>query len=219
MTATQADSLRIEVGGVEVVSLVAAGVPPGVVILHAAGRNGPGTGRILTNADADGLQWRAPGSSTYGPEVVIAGEGNEYLLHDGEDDDCYLRIEAYASYLEADAWSEVEIRDVFENDVAQDDVTAAEALAGNVLDYTLTLRNASAGTMSDILAWIDAAVSGIEISDDDITYVAPTTRGTGLNLGSLAADATATLYVRRTITAAAASDDEVLTHLHFSFDS
>lgn len=214
--ALNADSLVIEVSGVEVTHLAAAGAPPGVKVLLAAGRNGPGTGYILTNATGNGLQWKAPGSETYGAVVSTASNGT-YRLLDGQDTDKFVRVQVYASYLVANTWSEVELRDVMENGVAGDDVTAEEAAAGDVSTIALTLRNVAATLMLDLKAWIDSATSGIEISDDNATWVSPTTEGTALAFGITASGGTQILYVRRTIGAGSASDEEVLSHLRFMY--
>jgi hypothetical protein len=216
--AEAADALRIEYAGVEVTHLVAAGSPHGVQILQAAARNGPGTGRLLTNMTGDGLQWRAPDSATYGPEVDVSVAA-DYLLHDGDDNGKFLRVHVYSDYLVAEDWSDVELRENHNNAVASDDVSAAEAAAGDVETHMLTLRNAGANAISDVRAWIDAAVDYMEISDDNATWVAPTDRGTALVMANLAAGETDTLYLRRTIPAATSSAAEVLVLPHFSFDS
>ncbi|HUU97011.1 MAG TPA: hypothetical protein VM487_14825, partial [Phycisphaerae bacterium] len=72
-------------------------------------------------------------------------------------------------------------------------------------------------TVSKIRVWLDPAVSGLEISHDDVTYVSPTTEANALELGDLAPSGTATLYLRRTIAAEAEADPKVLNHLRHSF--
>jgi len=211
------DALRFEKDASEIVCLAAAGAPPGVVVLRAAGKNGEGSGRIVINSSGDGLRWRAPGSSIYGDDVA-AGDDGEYLLFDGEDFHKFLRVQVYAARLEPDAWSEVELRDIYGNQVAGEDATAEEASTGDISEHNVTLRNASFSTIADLLAWLDPTTTGLEISDDGETWVSPTTEATALDLGTIAAHDSSPFYLRRTIAPGAESDAEILNHVHFRFD-
>lgn len=214
---THGDALRIETGGQESLHLTAVGTLPGVVVLAAAGRNGPGTGRLRADQDGTRLAWRAPGSATYGTPVVCSPDGL-YLLEDGEDPDSWLRIQMRSAYaVPGHAEGRVALGDRWTNAVGHDDVTAGEASAGDVEGYTVTLSNDSTAGLSRVLAWLDAAVSDLEISDDDITYVSPTSEGAALGLADIPAGGSITLYLRRTIGAAEPSDPDVLNHLHFSY--
>jgi hypothetical protein len=215
--ATNADALRIESGGSEVHHLSWIGTLPGVEILAVAAINGPGAGRLLASADGESLQWRAPGSSTAGAAVDVSA-GGTFLLEDGDDSDAWLRIEVTAASLDENATEAVvHLDDRYGNAVASDDVSAAEASAGDVETYTLTLANDSGLSITSVTVWIDSGVSGIEISDDGSTWVSPTTEGGGLSLGTITASGTDTLHVRRTIGSSTSYDPKVLTHLHASF--
>ena len=211
------DSLKIESSGVEVSHLYVIGAIPGVIPLLASASNGPGLGSISSSGDGAILHWRAPGSAIAGAGVVCLTDGN-YLLQDGADTNKWLRVQVDVSELEGTSrQSEVALTDIFNNAIATDDITANQASAGNVETYTLTLENQSNTILSQLTAWIDATVLGIEISDDGASWVSPTSKETGLALPDLSPAATDTLHVRRTITAGAASDGNVLTYLHFSY--
>ena len=212
-----ADVLRIELAGVEVQHLATVGAVPGTAILLAAARNGPGEGRLRTNASGTAVQWRAPGSIVWGTAVSVPADG-EYLLCDGEDRDKFVRIAAWPAHLQAGQEAEVQLRDVYSNAIAHDDVAAEEAATGDLTVYSLTLRNAGDSALRHLLCWLDAATTVLEISADGAAWVCPTAVGNALELGDLAAGAATTLYLRRTIATGAASDAAVLTHLHFRFD-
>jgi len=217
--AHRADSLRIEVAAAEVQHLVAVGTIPGVVVEAVAARCGPGAARLRSSADRERLRFLAPGSAVWGLEIE-ADVDTTWLLQDGEDPDKWVRVARYGDHLVVgQAEGRVLLADRFANGVGHDDVLAAEALAGDVTGYTLTLKNDSLRRFSHLVAWIDADVAGLEISDDDATWVAPTTEATGLALADVGPGATDTLYLRRTIGVAAESDPEILTHLHFAYDA
>ena len=220
--ATRSDSLRLEVASVDLEllrpSMRAPGLP-GVVALAAAARNGEGVG-LVTSSGPTGeiLTWTAPSGSA-GPEVAVASDGS-YMLEDGGDPDKWLRVQVYNAQLEVDPRSvQVDLVDVYDNGLAADDVTAAEASAGSTETYQITVANDSANPAKLVTFWLDAAVVDLEISDDGAAWVSPTTEATGLVLGTIAAAGTDILHLRRVIGAAEGSDPKVLNHLHYSFDS
>lgn len=215
---TGADSLKLSVSGAETRMLHAIGAIPGVRIAHAAARNGPGTGRLRSTGDGRSLSWMAPGSSAWGAAVPV-GDGMA-MLEDGEDRDKFVRVETYADYLVTAAPQEttVLLADVWNNDIGSDDLSAAEATAGDVETYTVTLTNQSGLAITRLKCWLDAATADLEISDDGAAWVAPTGEGSALALADLIPGATDTLHVRRTIGAASHSDPDILNLLHFSFE-
>jgi len=212
------DALRILSGLFEVQSLRAVGTIPGVIITHVAARNGPGLGRIKCQDAGTRLAWRAPDSSTFGTPVTVTSDGR-YMLRDGEDLDKIVHVRVYSTYLEAGAESPVLLGDRYNNPIGDDDVTAAEATAGDVKTFAIQLENQSGEIMHRPVAWVDAAVSDIEISADNSAWVTPTSKATALELPDMAAGASDWLHIRRTIGAAENADPDVLNHLHFAFVS
>ena len=215
----RADAIRVKQASLEVKHLAAVRTIPGVVILAVAGRNGPGVGRLASSADGTTIAWQAPDSATFGPAVDVSTNG-VYLLEDGADASKWIRVRVYADHLSpTPRSSRVHLADLYANGPPHDDVTAAEAAAGDVTDYTLNLVNEGAKHASDLRVWLDAATSDLEISDDAISWVNPTSESAGLGLGSLSSGESVTLWLRRTIGAAANSDPEILTKIHYAFSS
>ena len=193
---------------------------PGVVLVFVAGQNGEGTGILRSTGDGTFLSWRAPGSSTFGASVNCGTDG-EYIIEDGEDNDSYVRVDVYGTYLTPGAASAaVYLNDVYNNAIGDDNVSAAEAAAGDVESYPVAIINNHASeTLARLRVWLDAAASaGLKISDDDATWVNPTTEATAITLPDLAASGLDTFYVQRTISAGATADPEVLNVLHLSHE-
>jgi len=217
---TGAAALAVTVGGVEVVSLRWMGSVDGVRVDAVAGRNGPGEGLLEINPTQQTIRWRAPGSATFGAVTAYTGDGS-YLARDGDDDNKWIRARLWTAHLPTVTQrAAVHLADRYNNDIAQADLSAAEATAGDVLDYELTLENVGLLDMLELRAWIDAETERIEISDDDVTYVSPDAEDHAdvLFWARLEVNDTETLYVRRTIPASADSQPGVLTLLHFSWD-
>jgi len=209
LEAIRADALRLYYAGQEINHLRAVGTVPGVRVLHVAARNGHGAG-ILRYLGGN-LYWRAPGSSTFGAAVAVPTDGH-YLLFDGDDLDAFVRVEVYTDHLLAGD-ARVFLRDRYENAIGFDDVTAAEAAAGDVTTWSITCRNESDEILYDLTAWVDFATTGITLSADDVTYAA------GVALGNLDPAESVPLYIKRTIAAAADYAPRLLTHLHFRFQA
>jgi hypothetical protein len=214
---SRGDALRVRTsGGVEIPSLTAVGAIPGVVPLAAAGQNGPGTGYV--RCDGNGrLAWKAPGSNTYGELVTVAADGS-YLLEDGEDRDAWLRVQVRTAFLPSTpAEAQVLLGDRY-NALGPDDVTSAEASAGLVETTTFQLYNAGAHRVDALKAWLDASVSGIELSTDGSSWSTPTTEGAALAFGNVNPGSFATLHVRRSVVAGAASNARITNILRFSWE-
>jgi len=212
------DALELRTGLAEYEQLRYVGTIPGVVVSHVAGLNGPGVGRLRCQDAGTRLAWRAPGSDTFGSPIACPSD-DTYLFHDGDDPDKFIRATVYASYLEAGAEADVHIVDRHNNQTANDDVTAEEASAGTFAVHYIIMKNQSTEIMHRIRIWLDAAVSGLAISENAFDYVSPTTKATALAFPDLAAGATDLLWIRRTIGAEAEADPDVLNHLHFAFVS
>ena len=213
----RADALRLKVAAVELQHLAVVGAIPGVIPYLAAARNGPGTARIRSTGDGSVLSYRAPGSATWGSPMSAAVDG-EYLLCDGEDADKWLRITVDVSFLTSGpAEARVLLTRLYDVGVADDDVTAAEASAGDVATYTITLENTSTVTLSHLRIWLDPTTYWLEISDDGATWVTPASVAAALALPDLAAGATDTLHLRRTLPAGSPPEPSILNQIHLSF--
>jgi len=205
------DALIISVSSTETEMLHYILTLPGVTIDYISAANGPGIG-MLRYLDGN-LYWKAPGSDTWGvPEIAV--DGKQCLLVDGNK---YVRVTIDTDYVIDGTEVVIHIEDVYDNDVSYDDVTAGEATAGDITDYTCDMDNNSGNVISQLKVWLNANNTGLEISDDDITYVSPGTELTALDFADIGGNDSATLYLRRTITAGAGSDADVLSQLYFSF--
>ena len=213
-TASRADAIRIKAGSVEIDQFRVVGTVPGVRVDRVGGLNGPGKGRLRYTSD--GLAWAPPGGA-FGVAVPIGGDG-AYLI-EGAEPGKFARVTAYVDYLQTGAEAPVHLADRYSNGVASDDVTASEASAGDVETYQITLANESPAQVGDLRVWLDAATDYLEISDDDATWVSPTTEAAALQFGNVDPGSSVTLYVRRTIPASTSYDPEVLSHLHAAFTS
>lgn len=219
VVATHADAIRIELSSVEIQHLVPIGAIPGTFIRAAAARNGEGAGDLRSEFDGTLLSWRAPGSSSFGDRIPVPTDG-QYLIEDGDDRNKFVRVEVFVSFLQASpASARVYTKDVY-NAVGKDDVTAAEATAGSVETYILDIANDGAMDALAFKAWIDPAVSDIEISKDGVSWFTPTSEA---HVDVLVYDRIETLttdpiHIRRTIAAAAPSAPKVLNLFHFAWD-
>jgi len=212
-----ADSLRLTVSAVEMRHLALACTLAGVAPLLAAARNGPGVGRIQSEGDGTWLSWRAPGSALYGTPVHCTPDGT-FLLADGEDVDKWIRVDVYAAHLlPAAAEAQVFLADVYNNAVGQADLSAAEAQAGDVLEYELSLTNGDATPLHQVRVWLDAATAGLELSLDGVIWFTPTSEAAGIGWVLFAGGATETLYLRRTIAPEADFNPGVLNLIHLGF--
>lgn len=208
------DAIRIEYSGTAIQHLAAIGTVPGAAVLAVAGRCGPGLGRLRYRSSGTLWSWQAPGGS-FGKEYTITADG-DYLLEDGTDEDAWIRIRVATTYVLSEQEADVFLGEVF-NTLGPDDVTASEASAGDVVSTTYALANDSVNRIDGLVVWLDASTTGLEISDDNLTWVSPTTEGAGLSLGSVSAAASVALYTRRTIGAGASSDTDVLNLLQLSW--
>lgn len=218
----RADAVGILSASIEVQSLLAVETIPGVVILAAAGSNGPGVG-YLRCADHNLLSWEAPGDGgRVGAESGCSADG-DYLLEAAEDDqgnaqpEKWIRVRVYASRLIQGSAASVYLRDVYSNAIAGDDVTAAEAAAGVVVAWQVAVTNRGSGWLNRIRVWLDGLATGLEVSPDGSDWSAPTTEAAALNLGDLGPGGQVALHLRRTIPAAAEWNPAVLHRLQISF--
>ena len=200
--------------------LTPVGAIPGVAVLVAAGRNGPGMARLRCDVDGRSLRWQAPGSTTFGLPQTVTADG-QYVLEDGADLDKWARVAVYTAFLPPKGSEAVVLLgDVYGNGVSSDDVDAAEALAGDVEVYTISLKNISTQALANVRAWIGIGITGIEISSDGTNWFAPDYEShvDTRTWSTIAPGASQTLSVRRTIAAASSFDPDILTVLEFAWD-
>jgi len=215
---TGADGLRLELSSAEVPFMRVVGAIAGVVVLATAAQNGVGSGRLICN---DGLlQWQAPGSNTPGTAVDCSA-GGTFLLLDGESISKWIRIEVYEDYLPAAGQATVLLQDAF-NDFGLGDVDAADALAGQVETVEFELHNVSPDEALSVNLWLDPLASGfdaLEVSQNGVDFYAPDSQDHAdvLAWASIAAGASESVWVRRTIPAAEASAPELLNHLIYAW--
>lgn len=223
--ATRGDALRLTlIASSDIVHLDVFGTIPGVYIAGSTGTgltpvaalNGVGTGHI--KGDGRNIQWKAPGSSQYGPLVNAAVDNGVYMLEDGDDRDKWIKIIVHGDFLAAILVEDkVLLNDLWNNQISLDDVTSGEAAAGDITTYQVGMDNDSPKTLFDLVVWLDASVSDITISEDNAVFVSPTTEATALAFPDLAAAGSDILYIKRTIGAGASSDPDILNHFHFRY--
>lgn len=219
---TRADALKLMVDHSIVGSIYDAALMapirtiPGVILVDASHRNGPGKGAIRSELDGRTLRWRAPGSATFGPGVAVAADA-DVLLEDGEDHGKYVRAHVKYTYLQATSERAVYLQRLWNLILA--DIASVDALAGVVAHRTdLILHNPSPGKIRNVRSWIEPGTDFLQISQDGAVFSAPTSEPTGLDFGSLDPAADTPFYTRLTIPAATGYRPQVETLLHFSFD-
>jgi hypothetical protein len=215
---TGQDALHFEQSSTEIQQLRAIRTLDGVAVTFASGRNGPGIGRLKSTGNGTVLSYRAPGSSTFGRPVVCGTNAGEYRLDDGEDVGKYVRIQIWTSkVIPGSAQANVRLDDIYGNGISNDDVTASEAAAGDVADHNIQLKNYSNTILSHVKVWLDKTVVYLQISDDDATWISPTTESTAQDIADILPGATQTLYFRRTIVAGTSRSSGILNLLHCSY--
>ena len=123
-----------------------------ITIDHAAAENGLGVGGLKV-ISASQLAWTPPGG-TQGTAVTIAN-GETKVLEGGSAPDKYLRVSRTAAA--ALVGSEgVELFDVFNNVIGLDNVSDAEATAGDTEYRALFLKNENAAPTTAAFLWVSA---------------------------------------------------------------
>jgi len=211
------DALTLSIDAVEVKHLTHTGTIPGVVVDAVAARNGSGVGAIRSTGDGTTLQWKAPGSETYGTAKDCGTDGT-YRLLDGEDTSKWIRVTVHADYLLPQAVvGSVTLADRHNGAMGRD-ATAEEATAGDGLLYTITMTNQTTTVLTNIVAWLDAdTTSGFAIDNQGTSYGEPITEEAGVAFSDLPAGASATLYVSRAIEESAAAQPRLLDVFHIAF--
>lgn len=197
--------------------LRAVGTIPGVAILHAAGRNGPGIGLIASDSSGR-LRWRAPGSASFGPEVEPVADG-QYVLEDGADRDKFVRVQTYSAFMINSMSDAVYLDELYGTPIAAADIDAADASTGKTENFVIPMFNDGNVIMSNIVAWLDPSAVDLEISDDPGgPWITGTTEATGFSFGDIPVSGARGMILRRTIGAASPADPDVLNLVHVAFD-
>jgi len=121
-----------------------------VTIAHVAGANGEGAG-TLTASGASELKWTPPGGSQ-GAGVTIAN-GETKVLEGGTDTDKYIRV-TRTSAAALSGTATVTLTDTFNNTVGLDDISSAEAAAGDDEQRGLYFKNESTVAVTLLKAWV-----------------------------------------------------------------
>lgn len=189
-------------GGMESKSLHVVGTIPGVSPLAAAGRCGPGTGRLRSIGDGTSLQWRAPGHTYWGEAVAVSGDGDYLLEASGDDLHAWLRVHVTAASLGPPAETEVQLSDWFNNALAGANISKAQVDAGTFIVYPVTLKNVSGGPVLDLVAQVDTEADRLSIMDDEFGFP-----GSEVEFGTLEPGQEVTLWCVRTPAGASPQPD------------
>lgn len=205
----------------------------GIRIRFVSGENGIGDG-VLKATGASAITWTPPGG-TAGTAVTIAN--GETLLVEGADTDKYVRI-GRTSATDLTGEEVVHCLDQFNGAVGFDNVTSAEASAGDVEYRAIFLENVGSTTMDNVTVWLESAATLAiakeapnpaaggpiqTIADEDtapggVAWVTGTSQGTGVVIGTLLAGRSYGLWIRRTIVGSAVASIKETNELHYSFD-
>ena len=194
---TRSHAIHAQKDSVDVVCLEWRGTIPGVDVKAASGLCGTGIGYLRCESGGR-ISFKAPGSGSWGVGVVPPADG-ELILEDGADPNAWLHVDVFVDYLQPGYIAPVVFNNRYDNEVCPDDVTYEEAEDGDTAAFTVELYNAGPETRYGLLAWLAAGVDYMEISDDGVSWVAPTTEETALELGDVVAAGSVTLHLRRTI--------------------
>lgn len=206
------DQLQLTISAVPLVSLQAIGTLHGVRITAVAGLNGPGAG--LLSIDADGLVvWSPPGGAE-GAAVDVTAGGSFTIF--GADPNQWISISVEADYLALASQASVVLQDIYDGPLVGTDCTAAQAAAGNVQSWSVTLHNTSASRMIDVLVWLAEDATHWQLSADNATWSAPDSSHF-LPLPPIAAAGSGILYIRRSIVAGELSQAELLLLVHLEW--
>ncbi len=115
-------------------------------------------------------------------------------------------------------YSNIGITEIYNNIIALPDVTAEEALNGDVTVYPVTIRNDNTIVLSQLAAWMDTSTAiWIQISSDDISYSAPVAKADAISFADIGVDDTFTIYLKRTIPANTLFAPRIRTNIRFKW--
>ena len=203
----------------------------GVEILGVGALNGRGTGSLEAITD-NSLRWTPPGGVA--GTTVTLGQGQEAKLF-GFESGAWIHVRRNSTIPMVGIHS-VQCMDIYNNVVGFDNVSSADAVAGEVFYRAIIGKNEFTGPMTDIKIWLDEdANSGIaigyeavvsdeiqDIADETtaptgITWVTGTTSATGITISSVSAGESFGLWIRRTIAADSDPSPSELVHIHVQY--
>jgi hypothetical protein len=161
----------------EVASLQASIANPilGITVDHVGGLSGNGTAYITAPAVGT-LQYKAPGSSTYGAAVAIAN-GETKLLEDGDNASRFIRV-TRTSADDLTGTATLTLAIVLNNAIGMDNVSAAESSAGDTEYRCLALANDGADEVANIGLFIEPITSAQNTDDGVLPSAGSGTIGT-----------------------------------------
>jgi len=188
------------------------------VVFDDAVDNALGNGTLTYTFTGDLLKWEAKGEAA-GPDVDVSVDG-VYTLFSGTDG--YVVVTVTSASLPGSNQNDADIAIVHIQNNLFDDISGADSLAGDVEFRGIYLENSHASaTMTDVTIWIKDQPSGpdtLDIGDDaaavdvniqtiadedtvpgSVSFTQPSTRATGINLGTLTNGQRVGFWIRRTI--------------------
>lgn len=206
----------------------------GIKIEFVAGMNGTGNG-TLTVTGSSQIAWTPP-LDTMGAAVTIAN-GETKVLYGGTDPDKYIVI-SRNTVTDLVGSETVQLLDTYNTWVAGRNFTDAEQDSGEAIYHGVIFHNANALSITDLKVWLDSASDTyIEIAKESpvsgaitdnrsagettepagLSWVHPTSEGTALNIGTLAATVEYGLWRKRIVTALESPDARKQIILNYSF--
>jgi len=150
-----------------------------VTINHVNGANGVGDG-TLAAASVDTLKWTAP-SGTLGDAVTIAN-GETKVLEDGAEPEKCIRV-TRSSATDLSGTATVSLAEEYNNLVGFDNISSAEASAGDDEYRCICVKNESTMTVSSVKAYV--ATLGTQVTTNS-TQLGASGAGTITTTGSFA---------------------------------
>lgn len=120
-----------------------------VTVDYIAGANGTGTG-TLTATGSDTLAWTPPGGTQGAAVTILNGETK---ILEGSDLNQFVRV-TRTSATALSGTATLAIVDVYNNDVGLDNVSSAEATAGDNEYRAVCLKNVNSVTVADLRAYV-----------------------------------------------------------------
>jgi len=131
----------------EVLQLNADYTTENFLISFTAGANGTGTGYVQQSFR--NFRWKAPGEDDYGPWVYVSGAVKVLYAASGRDK--YIRIQRLG---DTSAVVTVTLTEDANNVIALDEVSSAEAAAGDAEYRCFCMKNEGANTLANICLWL-----------------------------------------------------------------